>query len=304
MIKGFIYFFFNNLYKAALILKTLLMATWKIKTIKKVKLNKPVLIEGMSGIGNVGKIAADLIVEQLKAEKMLSFFSYCLPNSVFVKEDSMIELPKIEMLYKKKGKTDFLFLVGDVQPMREEDSYRFAEAVLDAALKHSCSEIITLGGIGLQELPKKPRVFCTGNDKKFVQEFVKLGANDKLYGVVGPIMGISGLVLGLSKEKGIRAASLLAETYGHPMHIGLREAKELMAILEKKYKLGLDMAKVEKDIKKLENEIKPIAKQQGMLEQKKLSDSAREDASYIGGLIRKLCISFFVNINYFYIYFI
>ncbi|HJX05634.1 MAG TPA: PAC2 family protein [Candidatus Nanoarchaeia archaeon] len=258
------------------------MTTWKIKTIKKVKLNKPVLIEGMPGIGNVGKIAADLIVEQLKAEKMLSFFSYCLPNSVFVKEDSMIELPKIEMLYKKKGKTDFLFLVGDVQPMREEDSYRFAEAVLDAALKHSCSEIITLGGIGLQELPKKPRVFCTGNDKKFVQEFVKLGANDKLYGVVGPIMGISGLLLGLSKEKGIRAASLLAETYGHPMHIGLREAKELMAILEKKYKLGLDMAKVEKDIKKLENEIKPIAKQQGMLEQKKLSDSAREDASYIG----------------------
>ncbi len=282
MIKGFIYFFFNNLYKATLILKPLLMTTWKIKTIKKVKLNKPVLIEGMPGIGNVGKIAADLIVEQLKAEKMLSFFSYCLPNSVFVKEDSMIELPKIEMLYKKKGKTDFLFLVGDVQPMREEDSYRFAEAVLDAALKHSCSEIITLGGIGLQELPKKPRVFCTGNDKKFVQEFVKLGANDKLYGVVGPIMGISGLLLGLSKEKGIRAASLLAETYGHPMHIGLREAKELMAILEKKYKLGLDMAKVEKDIKKLENEIKPIAKQQGMLEQKKLSDSAREDASYIG----------------------
>jgi len=258
------------------------MPEWKIKTLKKVKLNNPVLIEGMPGIGNVGKIAADLIVEQLKAEKILSFFSYCLPNSVFVKEDSMVELPKIEMFYKKKGKTDFLFLVGDVQPMREEDSYRFAEAVLEAALKHNCREIVTLGGIGLQGLPKKPRVFCTGNDKKFIQEFVKLGANDKLYGIVGPIMGISGLLLGLSKEKGIKAASLLAETYGHPMHIGLREAKELMAILEKKYKLGIDMSKVEKDISKLEKEIKPLAKQQEMLEHKKLMDAMGEDVSYIG----------------------
>src|SRR4030066_679766 len=122
MIKDFIYFFFNNLYKATLILKPLLMTTWKIKTIKKVKLNKPVLIAGMPGIGNVGKIAADIMVDQLKAEKIISFFSDCLPNSVFVQEDNMVELPRIEFRYKKKGKNDFLFLVGDVQPMREQGS--------------------------------------------------------------------------------------------------------------------------------------------------------------------------------------
>jgi uncharacterized protein (TIGR00162 family) len=258
------------------------MAEWKIKTIKKVKLNKPVMIEGMPGIGNVGKIAADLIVEQLKAEKIMSFFSYCLPNSVFVKEDNMVELPKIELFYKRKGKADFLFLVGDVQPLKEEESYLFAEAVLNQASKFKCKEIITLGGIGLQEPPKKARVFCTGNDKALINEFVKHGANDKLHGLVGPIMGISGLLLGLGKEHGIKAVTLLAETYGHPMHIGLREAKETMRILEAKYKLGLDMAEVEKDIKKFESEIKPRVKQAEMLEQKKLSDSAREDASYIG----------------------
>ena len=166
------------------------MSNWKITNLKKVKVNNPVLIEGMPGIGNVGKIAADLIVEQLKAVNIITLFSHCLPNSVFVNEDNLVELPRIEIYHKKKGSRDFLFLVGDVQPMKEEDSYSFAEAVLGLAKNFRVKEIITLGGIGLQEQPKKPKVFCTGNDKKIVQEFIKLGAISKLYGVVGPIMGI------------------------------------------------------------------------------------------------------------------
>ena len=258
------------------------MSDWKTTVIKKVKLNKPVLVAGLPGIGNVGKIAVDISVDQLKADKILSFFSYCLPNSVFVQEDNMIDLPRIEIRHKRKGKSDFLFLVGDVQPMKEEDSYSLANAVLEAAMKLGCKEIVTLGGIGLQEPPKKPRIYCTGNDKKFVDEFVKLGANNKLHGVVGPIMGISGLLLGLSKEKKIRAACLLAETYAHPMHLGLREAKELMMILEKEYKIGLDMSKVEKDIAKLEKQLKPMARQQEMLDEEKMMGAGHQDTSYIG----------------------
>ncbi|MBW2990356.1 PAC2 family protein [Candidatus Woesearchaeota archaeon] len=258
------------------------MPDWKINILKRVKLDKPVLIEGMPGIGNVGKVAADILVEQVKAVKIISFFSYSLPNSVFVNEDNLVELPKIEIFHKRKGKNDFLFLVGDVQPMKEHDSYAFANSVLEFAEKHKCREIVTLGGIGLPELPKKPKVYCTGNDKKFIQEFVKLGASGKLHGIVGPIMGISGLLLGLSKDDGIRAASLLAETYGHPMHIGLRGAKEIMKMLEKKYKLGINMAKIEKDIKGFEKELKPIVKQQELLEHDRAGEFRHKDTSYIG----------------------
>lgn len=259
------------------------MTEWKITQTKKVKLNKPVLIVGLPGIGNVGKIAVDIMSEQLKAEKIVSFFSHCLPNSVFVKEDNTVELPKIEMLHKKKGKQDFLFLVGDVQPMKEEDSYSFAQAVLDVAKKYGCKEIVTLGGIGLQELPKKPKLFCTGNDNKLIKEFVKLGASDKLFGVVGPIMGISGLLLGLGKSQGVSAVALLVETYGHPVHIGLVEAKELMQILEKKYKLGVDLKQIDKDIKKFESDLKPLARQKELLDQEGHKDSQfHQDTSYIG----------------------
>jgi hypothetical protein len=254
------------------------MSEWTIKTHKKVKIKDPVLIEGMPGIGSVGKITADMLVEQLKAEKLVSFFSHCLPNSVFVKEDNMIDLPKIEIHYARVKKQDFLFLVGDVQPMREKDSYSFADAVLSVAKKYKCKELIALGGIGLSEAPTESRVFCTGNDKRLIEEFVKLGASNKLYGFVGPIMGITGLTLGLGKNYDLKCLALLAETYAAPMHIGLRESKNIIKVLEKRYGFGINLNLVEKDIKRYETELKPVAKQQEMQEQKEVSS----DTSYIG----------------------
>jgi proteasome assembly chaperone (PAC2) family protein len=59
------------------------------------------------------------------------FFSYDLPNSVFVNENNLVELPKIEMYHKKINGKDFLFLAGDVQPSSERASYVFSELILE-----------------------------------------------------------------------------------------------------------------------------------------------------------------------------
>ena len=83
---------------------------WEITTEKKVKLNKPILLEGLPGIANVGKIVVDYLIEKLEAEKIMTFFSHELPNSVFVNENNLVELPRIEMYYKKiKNKQLFKF---------------------------------------------------------------------------------------------------------------------------------------------------------------------------------------------------
>ena len=57
--------------------------TWKIKRLGKVKIKNPILIEGLPGIGNVGKIAVDFIIENLNAKKIFEIYSYSFP-SVFV----------------------------------------------------------------------------------------------------------------------------------------------------------------------------------------------------------------------------
>ena len=83
---------------------------------KKPKLNNPVLIGGLPGIGNVGKIAAEYLIEKLKMEKLADVFSQYLPPQVFIDDNSVVKLVRNSLYYKKfPKKNDLLVLVGDFQ---------------------------------------------------------------------------------------------------------------------------------------------------------------------------------------------
>lgn len=264
--------------------------TWKItqKTKTIPKLRNPILIEGLPGIGNVGKVAADFIIEELKAKKLYDIFSYTFPHSVFINEDNLVELPTISLYYKKFSdkKNDLLLLAGDIQPIDEVSCYEFSEKMLDIFEEFKGKEIITLGGIGLQAVPKAPKVYCTGNFKEIVKSYKIDGVSDKLYGVVGPIVGVSGLLPGLSKRRKIPAVSLLAETFGHPMYLGVKGAREILKVLNKKHNLNLNLKELEKEIKDIEAEMlkrtkdfTDISKQSAMT---KLRGKLGKEMNYIG----------------------
>lgn len=262
--------------------------SWKINLIgKKPKLNNPILIEGLPGIGNVGKVAVDFIIESLKAEKLYDIFSYTFPHSVFVNEDNIIELPKIEIYYKKMKNNDLLLLSGDVQPIDEVSCYEFSDKMLDIFESFKGKEIITLGGIGLHTLPKKVKVFCTGNNKDIIKKYTqKTELDSSLYGVVGPIVGVSGLLLGLAEKRKIPAISMLAETLGHPMYLGVKGARGILKALNKKLNLKINLKNMDKEITDIEKEmmkrteeLTEVSKQTAM---KKIKGKMGGEVSYIG----------------------
>jgi hypothetical protein len=236
---------------------------WEVTQLEKTlpKLNNPILIEGLPGIGNVGKIAVDFLVEELKAKKLYSFFSYKFPHSVFVNDKNLVEMPKLEIYYKQFGKgakkRDLLFLVGDIQPIDEESCYAFCDEILKVAQQHKCSHLVTTGGIGLQHVPDKPKVYCTANDQSLLQEYIKKGLSveKEIFGVVGPIIGVSGILLALGKKKNIKGVALLAETFGNPFYLGIKGAREIVQVLEKKFGFGVNIKKISKDILEVENQL-------------------------------------------------
>lgn len=202
---------------------------------------------------------------------MYEIFGHTMPNSVFVNEQNLVELPKIEVYYKKRNeKTDLLLLTGDVQPIDEESSYEFTEDIIKMSKKYDVDSIITLGGIGLGEIPKNPRVFCTGNNKELINSYKKeTNINTKVYGVVGPIVGVSGLLLGLGQKHNIKAISLLTETLGHPMYLGIKAARETLKVLDKKLDLKLDIKKLDKEINTLDKQMKMTEKLSTVSKRKK-----------------------------------
>ncbi|MBI5065497.1 PAC2 family protein [Candidatus Woesearchaeota archaeon] len=244
------------------------------------QLNKPILIEGLPGIGHVGKVAIDYIIDELKAKKLATFFSYTMPNSVFINEKNIVELPTIEMYYKKMKKQDLLLLAGDIQPLDEQSCYSFTDAVLDLFQKFSGSEVITTGGIGLSQVPKEPKIFCTGTNKEIIEKYSRnSNVKTQLHGLIGPIVGVSGTLLGVSGRRKIPAATLLVETLQHPLYLGVKEARELVKFLNERLKLGLDLKNLDKEIKQIEKEVMKKSQEFAKLQETKKQS---ETKSYIG----------------------
>ncbi len=253
--------------------------TYYVKQLFKKKLKGPILVEGLPGIGNVGKIAIDFIVDNTNARKMFEVYSDSFPHAVFVNEKNMVELPTVEVYHKKVGKRDVLFLAGDIQPIDEKSCYEFCNKILDLLEKQGCKEIITMGGIGLQRIPESPVVYCASNTKDIIKKYSTTNLNNNIYGVVGPIIGVSGLLVGLAKHRNIPAIAMLAETFGHPTYLGIKGARAILLILNQKLCLGLNLKQLDEEIIDIEKEIKTKTKQLTMLQNKKQMNT---ELSYIG----------------------
>lgn len=255
---------------------------WKVLQIPKElpKFNKPILIEGLPGIGNVGKVSVDFMIEELKADLLFIIRMSCMPHTVFVNDQNIVELPTIEVYHKqRKGKPDLLFLVGDAQPIDERGAYEFCERILRLCQKLDVREIVTIAGIGLPQIPHKPKVYCTANRKAIMQRYRKgTKVQEKLHGVVGPIIGVTGLLVGMAAEYDIEAICLLAETYGHPMYLGVKGSQAVLQVLEKQLGIKLNLKALDREIAEVEEELRktqmPLPPQKPPL--------AGRDASYIG----------------------
>ncbi|MDP6641979.1 MAG: PAC2 family protein [Candidatus Nanoarchaeia archaeon] len=253
--------------------------TYKFEQIAKLnKINDAVLIEGLPGIGNVGKIAVDFMIENLKAKKIYQIYSHNFPHAVFINENNLVELPRIEVYHKKIKNKDVLLLAGDIQPIDESSCYQFCEDVLDTMGKHKINEIVTIGGIGLQHIPQDPKVYCTSNDKDIIKKYKSKNLTNEIFGIVGPIIGVSGLLVGLAEQRKIAAIALLAETFSHPTYLGIKGAREVLKIIDDKLKMNLNLNKLDEEIYEIEKDIKTKTKEFSKLQKKK--DGLRTD--YIG----------------------
>jgi len=252
---------------------------WTITALKKhPKIRDAVLVEGLPGIGNVGKIALDFMIDQLKPIEAYDFYSHAMPHSVFVNKDSLVELPKIRVyVLKRFRKPDLVFLSGDVQPVDELSSHEFCETLLGLCKKLGVKKIITMGGIGLSRMSQEPRVYITGNSKEAIEEFSDEGLKKQLVGIVGSIIGVTGLLLGLAGKQHVDAVAYLVESFGHPLHIGVKEARALLNILDNKLALGLRMKRFDKVVESIAPKVRMRAS--GLTPK---SIRSNKETSYIG----------------------
>jgi uncharacterized protein (TIGR00162 family) len=242
------------------------------------KLTDPVFIEGLPGVGNVGKLAAEHLLEEVGAKRFAVVFSKYFPPQVLVEDDGTIKLVRNELYYyKRKGGKgpDLVILVGDYQGLTPEGQYELAYSIIDLCDKLGVKRIYTLGGFGVGKMVDEPRVLGAATTLEIVEEMKQAGVIFSRGEPGSGIVGASGLLLGLGHNKGIGAVCLMGETSGY--FIDPNAARKLLLILAKLLDIEVDLGKLEEKADQIER-ITTKLKDMERLEK----EGQFDDLNYIG----------------------
>ncbi len=228
-----------------------------IKELAKVDLKNPILVEGLPGLGLVGKIAIRHLIKQLKAERFAFLYSPHFPYFVIVSKKGSVRLLRGTFYYwKNKGsKNDLIFFTGDSQAQTIEGQYEISDRILGLAKQYNVRLVITIGGYRM-EAKEKPKVVAAATNTEVLDRALAAGAEVSPAG--SPIVGTAGLILGLSHFRKIEALCLLGETRGYLPDPN--SAKSILEVLQSMLGFDANLAGLDEEIAKGEKMVTRLQK--------------------------------------------
>jgi uncharacterized protein (TIGR00162 family) len=200
-------------------------------------LENPIFVQGLPGFGNVGRIAAHLLIRFCEAKLYAELYSPSFPDYVSVSSKGICHLPRYEFYSGRMEKNNLVIMTGETQPSFDDvlAHYQVCEEILNFVERQGCRFIVTMGGVPMIE--DKAQVYVAASSSRLATEFVEKGA--VMYSK-GRIVGGAGLTLALAKERGLEGACLLGATTGFRADrgAGFLVFKFLMKALGKEIKEG------------------------------------------------------------------
>lgn len=231
----------------------------------------PVFLEGLPGIGHVGKLVVEHLIHELGAVKIAEITSIFFPPQVLIGSNGVVRLCNNELFRYSGEKGSFLFLIGDFQSTSNEGHYLLSKAYVDIARDLGVKRVYTIGGYGVGHFIETPRVISAVNKEELAPLVVQAGGIFSDGEPGGGIIGAAGLMLGLSAPLGIEGICLMGETSGYL--VDPKSAALVLEVLTKLMGIDIDPAKLNERAEEMEVAV------QRLIEQEK---KAEEELSYIG----------------------
>ena len=225
------------------------------------KLKNPIFIEGLPGVGNIGRVAVGYLISELKAKKIAELHSEHFFPFVVLEKSYQIQLLKNELYYwkaEKKDQRDLIFMVGDCQSLSPNGHYEIIEKVLDFIEKLGVKELFTIGGLATGDAEGKPKPIGAVTDGKLIEKYKNYGIEFSAGEKIGYIVGAAGLFLGLGKQRGMDGVCILGETSGFPIVTDPKAADTVLNSLTKILKIKLDMSKLNQRVAEMEKFMQKI----------------------------------------------
>jgi len=212
-----------------------------IEVTEKPKLNDPVLIEGLPGIGFVANISALHLINELKAKRFAQIVSASFQDFAVTTEGGGTRSPINELYYVKRvdGGRDLIIWYGNTQALTTFGQYELCDKVLDIVQELGCQFVISIGGFKKDQVQPVPGVYSAATDQETLKEALNLGTKI----MVGHVFGIAGLLIGLARLRNVKGFSLLVDTLG--MYPDALASQYALTMLSKYLNLNIDLSGLE-----------------------------------------------------------
>ncbi|MCS7116418.1 MAG: PAC2 family protein [Nitrososphaerota archaeon] len=212
--------------------------TW-VRYLEEPMVKEPIAIVASPGLRSVGKIALEFLIKRLKPRLIAELYSEHFPAQhetipsyiahpdypgfagVLIHENQII-IPKIEFYYLK----DPELLLTKGYHANFQGQYEVAKKVLDVYERFNVKRMIVLAGYGVGSKD----VCCAATDSELIEEMKKYGIETEYE---GEFYGLSALIFGLGRLRGIRGVCLFGRTQPNLEDPEDPDPKGARAILER-----------------------------------------------------------------------
>lgn len=236
-----------------------------IRITEKPKLNDPILIEGLPGIGFVANIACLHLINELKAQRFAEVVSSSFQDFAVTTDTGGVRSPISELYYYKRedGGRDLIIWYGNTQALTTFGQYELCGKVLDIAQELGCRFVISIGGFKKDEVQSVPGLYTAATDSESLKEALGLGAKI----MVGHIFGIAGLLIGLGRLRSLNGFALLVETLG--MHPDVNATRYALTALGKYLNLNIDLSRLDAALEQTKKMLEPFGLIKNIAEERK-----------------------------------
>lgn len=238
-----------------------------MKVILKKKPKRPIIIEGFPGFGLVGTIAAEFLIDHLKTKMIGKIWLEELPAMVAIHEGQVVE--PIGIFYNEKYNIMIVHGITGITGLE----WKISEVIINMARDLNAKEIISLEGIGSQEMQEgATKIFYHTSDKSKIKALESAGTKSLKEGI---IMGTTGILL-LKADKKLPVTSIFAET--HSELPDSKAAAKVIQMLDSYLGLKVDPKPLMKQAEQFEDKLKElISKGQKMTDMQQ-----KKRLSYVG----------------------
>ncbi len=205
-----------------------------------------IILEGFQGIGLVGTLAAQYVAEKTNS-KVIGYVDVPEFPPIAILVNGKVRPPIRIHTFKKSGK-NFIIFESEL-PIPQNFINPIANAIADFAKKHKVKEIISLEGLAVPKSPIVSKTYWISNTEKKFTHLKKYASSLKS----GIVIGVSAALLIKAKVRKIPAAVVMAEAHSN-FPDGMAAAS-LIQLLDKIYKLRIDVAPLERESKRFEEKV-------------------------------------------------